>query len=297
MASPRTSCCDLSLPRFRETALEIPSFALAFPPIVGGGHKTPPFPATRTDAPSPQAVGLAAVMVHILALGLVVSTLRPHPLGHLTLLQPSRLPAETQLLGKLGLGPGLKTDWLKGYRKDWSPGGMGGVCRLGAGTPRIHAQVHIALRTSLKIHVQLNASLNKRKPPQSAVWAHTKKSGKTGGSRETQVRSHSLPKCSEEELGLPYKEYFPSSLEKPGENRPPTGVREYLGGGGGVAWRLQVPTGSRVLVGPAPGGGLLALRSGVLSGGLQTMLPLPQPLLKSWLLLPIMSSCSSQRTF
>lgn len=46
---------------------------------------------------------------------------------------------------------------------------MGGVYRLGAGMPCTHAQVHIALRTSLKIHVQLNASLNKRKP-QSAAW-------------------------------------------------------------------------------------------------------------------------------
>lgn len=46
---------------------------------------------------------------------------------------------------------------------------MGGVCRLGAGIPRTHAQVHIALKTSPKIHVKWNASLNKRKP-QSAVW-------------------------------------------------------------------------------------------------------------------------------
>lgn len=57
---------------------------------------------------------------------------------------------------------------------------MGGVCGLGAGMPRTHTQVHIALRTSLKIHVQLNASLNKRKP-QSAVWEPLGKSGKRAG--------------------------------------------------------------------------------------------------------------------
>lgn len=53
---------------------------------------------------------------------------------------------------------------------------MGGVYRLGAGMPSTHAQVHIALRTSLKIHVQLNASLNKRKP-QSAAWEPMEKAG------------------------------------------------------------------------------------------------------------------------
>lgn len=87
------------------------------------------------------------------------------------------------------------------------------------------------------------------------LGAH-KKSGKTGGSRETQVRSHSLPKCSEEELELLYKEYFPSSLEEPGENRPPTGAREYLGGGspGG----LEFLPGAGCWLTPPQGGGLLA---------------------------------------
>lgn len=131
---------------------------------------------------------------------------------------------------------------------------MGGVCRLGAGTPRTHAQVHIALRTSLKIHVQLNASLNKRKPPQSAVWVPTKRAGKRAGRARHPIR---LPKYSDEELGLPYKEYFPSSLEEPGENRSLPGSGSTWAGAG-VAWRLRVFTGSRVLVGPAPGGGLLA---------------------------------------
>lgn len=55
-------------------------------------------------------------MVHILTLGLAVS--RPHSLGHLTLLPTTRLPAEAQLLGKLGLGPGLKTDWLEGWLQE-----------------------------------------------------------------------------------------------------------------------------------------------------------------------------------
>lgn len=104
-------------------------------------------------------------MVHILTLGLAVS--RPHSLGHLTLLPTTRLPAEAQLLGKLGLGPGLKTDWLEGWLQERPEPRRSGeeweeCVRLGAGMPCTHAQVHIALRTSLKIHVQLNASLNKR---------------------------------------------------------------------------------------------------------------------------------------
>lgn len=86
-------------------------------------------------------------MVHILALGLAVSTLRPHPLGHLTLLLPSRLPAETQLLGELGLGPSLKTDWLKGYRKDWSREEWEGCAGWGLGRPA-HTQ-KFTLRSGL----------------------------------------------------------------------------------------------------------------------------------------------------
>lgn len=115
--------------------------------------------------------------MHILTLGLAVS--RPHPLGHLTLLPPTRLLAEAQLLGKLGLGPGLKTDWLEGWLQESpEPAGVGrnGKCRLGAGMPRTHRHIHITLWTSLKIHVQLNASLNKRKP-HSAVWEPMERAG------------------------------------------------------------------------------------------------------------------------
>lgn len=117
-------------------------------------------------------------MVHILTLGLAVS--RPHPLGHLTAPVASpRLPAEVQLLSKLGLGPGLETDWLEGWlqeRARWSGEEWEECVGWGLGCPRTQAQVHTALRTSLNIHVQLNTSLNKRKP-QSAVREPLEKAG------------------------------------------------------------------------------------------------------------------------
>lgn len=85
----------------------------------GGSHKTH---LSLQLTPTPRVP--KAVTVHILTLGLAVS--RPHPLGHLTLLPPTRLPAEAQLLGKLGLGPGLKTDWLEGWLQERpEPSGVG----------------------------------------------------------------------------------------------------------------------------------------------------------------------------
>lgn len=193
-------------------------------------------------------------------MGLVGSTLRPHPPGHLTLLPPSRLPAEAQLLGKLGLGPGLKTDWLEGCEKGQSPrewGGTGGVCRLGAGMPRTHAQVHIPLGTSLKTHVQLNASLNKRKPQVCRLGARGK-----GGKRAGCARHESSPTTTTSARGklrLPYKEYLPSSLRRPGENRPHTGVREDPRGGSleGMSCGLEFLQGSGCGSAPPREGGLL----------------------------------------
>lgn len=180
----------------------------------------------------PRLLRSAAVTVHVLALGLAESTLPPHAPGHLTLLPLSRLPAEAQLLGKLGLGPDLKTDWLEGCKKGQSPqewGGTGGVCRLGAGMPRTHAQVHMPLRTSLKTHVQLNALLNKRKLQVCRLGARGKSGKRAGCARH---KSGPTPSTSAlRKLRLPNKEYLFSSLKKPGEKRPHSGVREDPRGG------------------------------------------------------------------
>lgn len=54
-------------------------------------------------------------------------------------------------------------------------------------------------------------------------------------------------------LGLPYKEYLPSSPKEPGENRPQTGVREHPGGRSG-AWRSGVLAGNRGVGQPRPSG-------------------------------------------
>lgn len=103
-------------------------------------------------------------------------------------------PCLGSALGKLGLGPGLKTDWLEGCKKGRSPqesGGMGGVLRLGAGISRTHAQVHIALSTSLKIHVERfikQTNTNPSSLPSGCPW----KERESGGLRKTQVRSFSL---------------------------------------------------------------------------------------------------------
>lgn len=95
----------------------------------------------------------------------------PHPVGHLTLLLPQPLPLEAQFLGKLGLGPGPGIGWLGGCgREARRPGRVGGrrseqapgegrePCLLAFLSP------HTLRTSSLKIHLQMNVSLNKIKP-------------------------------------------------------------------------------------------------------------------------------------
>lgn len=101
-----------------------------------------------------------------------------------------------------------------------------------------------------------------------------------------------------QKLGLPYKEYLPSSLEEPGENRPHSGGREHGGGvgvgGKGTAWRPGVLTRELGVGWPRPRG--RAAGPGALctkDWGTQRWAPnsaASYPALKSWLVLPIITS-------
>lgn len=95
----------------------------------------------------------------------------PYPVGHLTLLLPQPLPLEAQFLGKLGLGPGPGIGWLGGCgREARRPGRVGGRRREQApGEGRelrllAFLSPHTLRTSSLKIHLQMNVSLNKIKP-------------------------------------------------------------------------------------------------------------------------------------
>lgn len=145
-------------------------------------------------------------MVQHLPLGLGRSTPQVPPRGSPDSHSSKTVPSAHD---KLELGSGLMTDWLGGCRRgrrmeDGRVGGMGGVVRLGlrCSADRHAYTVHIALRTSPKIHVQMNVSLNKDKP-QSA--------GKSGKLIES--RGHkSGPIPSARALWkpvLPHKQYSP----------------------------------------------------------------------------------------
>lgn len=92
----------------------------------------------------------------------------PHPLGHLTLLLPQPLPLESQL-GRVGTWAGT-WDWLAGrLRREARPAevGEGGESRPGEGRELrllVFLSSHTLRTSSLKIHLQMNISLNKIKP-------------------------------------------------------------------------------------------------------------------------------------
>lgn len=91
----------------------------------------------------------------------------PHPLGHLTLLLPQPLPLESQL-GRVGTWAGT-WDWLAGRLRREARPRWGKAERAGPGEGRelrllVFLSSHTLRTSSLKIHLQMNISLNKIKP-------------------------------------------------------------------------------------------------------------------------------------